>query len=256
MLTAAIIQARMASTRLPGKVMADLKGKPLIHHVVDRARRARFVDLVLVVTSDRVSDDRLAAYCTTHEIPCVRGNQDDVLDRYHRAAHAIGADVIVRLTADCPLLDPMVIDEVVAAFRAGQFDYLSNTLKPTFPDGLDAEVFSIDALDRAWSEARLGSEREHVTAYIWKHPDRFRLGDLQYPEDLSKLRWTVDEPQDLEFVRGIYFHLANGSTSMTDVLGLLRDHPELVQLNQGFARNEGYAKSLRADEAAAGGGCA
>jgi len=245
----------MASTRLPGKVMADLAGRPLIYHVVDRVRRARLLDLVLVATSDRDSDDRLAAYCATHEIPCVRGSENDVLDRYHRAAHTIGADVVVRLTADCPLLDPGVIDDVIAVFRAGYFDYLSNTLEPTFPDGLDVEVFSVQALDRTWNEARLGSEREHVTAYIWKHPERFRLGGVKHTEDLSRLRWTVDEPQDLEFVRGIYAHLATGSYGITDVLRVLHEHPELAQLNQGFARNEGYAKSLRADEAAAKGGC-
>jgi spore coat polysaccharide biosynthesis protein SpsF len=246
-LIAAIIQARMASTRLPGKVMADLAGKPLVERVVERTRLAASLDLVLVATSDRPSDDPLASHCAARDILCFRGSQDDVLDRYYRAASEIGADVIVRLTADCPLLDPGVIDSVVETFRSGEFDYVSNTLRPTYPDGLDTEVFGREALDRAWRKATLSSEREHVTPYIWKHPDQFRVGNVANEEDLSALRWTVDEPQDLEFVRRVYTSLGNRQFSMSDVLAVLREYPDLAEINGGFARNEGYQKSLRED---------
>ncbi len=237
----------MASTRLPGKVMADLGGKALVERVVERARLVPSVDLVLVATSDQASDDVLAAHCAAQGIPCYRGSQDDVLDRYTRAARRVGADVIARLTADCPLLDPAVIERVMESFRSGEFDYVSNTLQPTYPDGLDAEVIGREALERAWREAVLKSEREHVTAYIWKHPDRFRLGNVRHEHDLSSLRWTVDEPEDLEFVRRVYAALGPRQFGMADVLALLGQHPELAEINRAFIRNEGYQRSLRED---------
>jgi len=243
----AIIQARMASTRLPGKVMADLAGRPVVERVVERARLAPSVEIVLVATSDQPSDDLLAAHCDAQGIPCYRGSQDDVLDRYYQAARHVGAEAIVRLTADCPLLDPEVLEKVLAALRSGSFDYVSNTLEPTYPDGLDAEAFGRGALERAWHEAVLRSEREHVTAYIWKHPDRFRLGSVRHHEDLSGHRWTVDEPQDLEFVRRVYTYLGGKRFGMADVLSILREHPDVLEVNRGFTRNEGYQKSLRED---------
>jgi spore coat polysaccharide biosynthesis protein SpsF len=245
--TAAIIQARMASTRLPGKVMADLGGKPLVERVVERARLVPSIDLVLVATSNQASDDALAMHCGAGGIPCFRGSQEDVLDRYTRAARRFGADVIVRLTADCPLLDPAVIGRVVATFRSGEFDYVSNTLQPTYPDGLDAEVFGREALERAWREAVLESEREHVTPYIWKHPDRFRLGHVRHDQDLAAWRWTVDEAADLEFVRRVYAALGARQFGLADVLAVLAQHPELAKINRDFIRNEGYRKSLRED---------
>lgn len=248
MKTVAIIQARMASTRLPGKVMMEVAGKPLLGHVIGRARRARTLDLVAVATSDRQTDDIVSQFCAGAEIPCFRGSEEDVLDRYYKGAKHFGADAIVRLTADCPLLDPVVIDRVVAVFRWGDFDYVSNTLEPTYPDGSDTEVFGRETLERAWGEARLKSEREHVTPYIWKNPALFRLANVRSEQDLSHLRWTVDEPEDLEFVRRVYGYL--GSTmafGMADILALLREHPELSSINTGSRRNEGYQKSLRED---------
>jgi spore coat polysaccharide biosynthesis protein SpsF len=253
MKTVAIIQARMASTRLPGKIMADLAGQPLLERVVHRARQARSLDLVTVATTDRPADDAVARFCKEANISCFRGNENDVLDRYYQAAKCFEADIVVRLTADCPLLDPIVVDKVVSAFRLGDYDYTSNTIKPTYPDGLDTEVFRREALERAWHEANLTSEREHVTSYIWKHPDLFRLSNVEHSEDLSALRWTVDEPQDLEFVRRIYAHLdLKSHFGMKEVLALVREHPELTKINTEFERNEGYQKSLREDTIAIG----
>lgn len=244
---AAIIQARMGSTRVPGKVLLDIRGHPMLWHVVNRVRQVRSLDQVLVATSDGSSDDPIAAFCEQEGIPCFRGSEDDVLDRYYQAAKWIGADVVVRITADCPLVDPSIVDDVVRCFVEGDYDYVSNTDPPTFPDGLDAEVFSFDALERAWREARWQSEREHVTPYMRKHPELFRIGNLTYEENLAGMRWTVDEPQDLEFVRAVYDHLGSTSFGMADVLDILKKRPELAEINASIGRNEGYQKSLRED---------
>lgn len=243
----AIVQARMGSSRLPGKILADLGGRPLLLRVVERARLAGTVGRVAVATSDGPADDPVEELCTRAGIPFFRGSEQDVLDRYYKAARHFGADPVVRITADCPLLDPAVVDRVVAGLSGGGWDYASNALKRTFPDGLDAEAFTFGALECAWREARLKSEREHVTPYIWKQPDKFRLHSVEQEEDLSALRWTVDEPADLEFVRGVHAYLGEGETSMGAVLRVLADHPELSALNAGIEMNEGYAKSLRDD---------
>jgi spore coat polysaccharide biosynthesis protein SpsF len=248
MKTVAIIQARMTSTRLYGKVMAEVGGRPLLSHVVSRAQQAVTIDLVTVATSDRSTDDVIAQFCRGGNIPCVRGSEDNVLDRYYQAAKHFEAGVIARLTADCPLLDPTLIDKVVRFFYAGDYDYVSNTLEPSYPDGLDTEVFKRQALARAWREARLKSEREHVTTYIWKQPNLFHLGCVKNDQDLSKLRWTVDEHEDLEFVRRVYDHLGTQRHfGMAEVLTLLQEHPELCQINSKFQRYDGYRKLLSED---------
>jgi spore coat polysaccharide biosynthesis protein SpsF len=221
----------------------------MLHHVVTRTRQARTLGLVSVATSDEPADDVIEGFCRAEEVPCFRGSRPDVLDRYHGAARHFAADIIVRLTADCPLLDPAIIDKVVETFLAGEFDYVSNVLEPTYPDGLDTEVFSREALDRAWREARLGSEREHVTPYINQRPDLFRLGRVKHETDLSGLRWTVDEPQDLELVRRIYRYFgAKHQFGMNDIVTLFREYPELMAVNASLVRNEGYQKSLKEDK--------
>jgi spore coat polysaccharide biosynthesis protein SpsF len=244
----AIIQARMGSSRLPGKVLADVCGKPLLHYVVARVRQARTLSLFAVATSDHSTDDVIEKFCQANGVPCFRGSRDDVLDRYYCAAKHFLADVIVRLTADCPLLDPVIIDDVVETFLSGEFDYVSSD--PNYPDGLDTEVFSWKTLEQTWQEARLPSEREHVTPYIIKNPSRFRVETVKNDKDLSHMRWTVDEPQDLELVRQIYYCLLGKPTfGMRDILALFEHHPELYAINAGFSRNEGFQKSLREDEA-------
>ncbi|HEX3145724.1 MAG TPA: glycosyltransferase family protein [Pyrinomonadaceae bacterium] len=243
----AIIQARMASTRLPGKVLAKLGDRPLLAQVVNRASRARLLNTILVATSTSQSDDAIKDFCEAGAVRLFRGSEQDVLDRYYQAAKFVQADVVVRLTADCPLLDPAVIDKVVEVFTRGDFDYVANVLVCTYPDGLDTEVFSFPVLERAWREAQLSSEREHVTPYMRNHPDLFRLKNVTHSEDLSSLRWTVDEPRDLEFARAIYARFGEQRFDMNDVLKLLRDQPDLAELNSGIARNEGYSKSLQED---------
>lgn len=247
MRTVAIIQARMSSTRLPGKIVAPIAGKPMLWHVITRAGRARTLNEVVLATSDEAADDAIAHLCAQLGVSFFRGSMDDVLDRYYQAALQFGAEVIVRLTADCPLLDPDVIDRGVEAYRMNEYDYVSNTVERTYPDGLDAEVFSLQALARAWREASWKSEREHVTPYIWKHPELFRLGAFKQERDLSWMRWTVDEPRDLEFVREVYKRIGDRTFGMRQVVELLAAEPELLRLNRGIELNAGYITSLQND---------
>lgn len=247
----AVVQARMGSTRLPGKVLADICGMPLLQHVLRRAEAALKADRVVVATTVSSADDVVARFLDERAVAYVRGSERDVLDRYRTAAAAFDADVIVRLTADCPLLDPAVIDRVIAAFVVGPVDYVSNVNPPTYPDGLDVEVFSRDALERTWQGAMRASEREHVTPYIRGHPEMFRCANVAHVEDLSHHRWTVDEPVDLTFVRRICDKLGTGTFGMDEVLELLRREPDLTGLNAGIERNAGWKRS-QAQEAKQG----
>ncbi len=249
--TVAIIQARMGSSRLPGKVMQKIAGLPMLSHVVTRARKANLLDQVVVATSTHATDNAIAGYCFWHDIACFRGDETDVLDRYHQAAQNTRAEVVVRLTADCPLHDGQVIDRVIAAFMRGAFDYVSNIDPPTYPDGVDTEVFTFAALERAWREARLPSEREHVTPYLRAPHSGFRTANVVQANDASHLRWTVDEVADLAFVRAVYQAMRIPHFGMNDVLTLLRDKPHLHQINGQIARNQGYLRSLEADREAA-----
>lgn len=248
MITVAIIQARMKSERLPDKVLMDIEGKPMLARVWERVSSAHICDEVVIATSDLDADTPIANYCKEHDIPCFRGEHDDVLKRYYDAALAHKAEVIVRFTADCPLLDPEIIRRVVQAFDPKKHDYISNVLPPTYPDGLDTEVFSFATLKRAHEEVELPSEREHVTTYIQKHLDQFRIANVENGEDLSKLRWTVDREKDCKFVQKVYAHFANQSFGMNEVLTLLEEHPDLGMHNKTIERNEGHASALEADK--------
>ena len=245
---AAIVQARMGSTRLPGKTLADVAGKPMLARLVERARRIPGVERVIIATTEKPADEAILRFAEDHDLPAYAGREEDVLDRVYQAARRFGVSVVVRVTPDCPLLDPRVSGLVLSRFAEarGAVDYASNTQPPTFPDGLDTEVFSFAVLARAWREATVPSEREHVTAYIWKHPELFHLLNVAHDPDLSGRRWTVDEPADLEFVRAVYGRLGE-TFGMDDVLALLRRQPELEAINRGPARNEGYARSVRTD---------
>jgi glutamate-1-semialdehyde 2,1-aminomutase/spore coat polysaccharide biosynthesis protein SpsF len=251
MTTLAIIQARMASTRLPGKVLADIMGQPMLWQVVQRAKRAQTLDRVVVATSTGAADDALAAFCDAADIVCVRGSEDDVLARFYQAASLYQADVVVRITADCPLLDPQVIDRVVQAFHTGAYDYVSNTLRYTYPDGLDVEVFSFEALQQAHHAARKPSEREHVTPYL-RQASLFRTHNVEHSVDqgLQEYRWTVDEPADLAFVRRVYQALADRPNfGLSDVLALLAAHPDLQHAQGQSIMNEGYYRTVYAETA-------
>jgi len=241
----------MGSTRLPGKTLADLAGQPMLARLVARAQRIARLDRVIIATTVEPADAAIVAFANDLGVPAHTGSEHDVLDRVYGAARRYGVSVIVRVTPDCPLLDPEVSGRVLFRFldAAGALDYASNTQPPTFPDGLDTEVLSFAALERAWREARLASEREHVTPYIWKRPGTFRLANVVNDPDLSGLRWTVDTASDLEFVRAVYARLGTGAATagMDEILALLRRYPELEAINRDIARNEGYARSVHAD---------
>lgn len=235
----AILQARMGSTRLPSKVMKPILGQPMLSRQIERLKRSKRIDRLVVATSTDASDDALAAACPSWDVECVRGSVDDVLSRFIAALHKFPADTVVRLTGDCPLADPEVIDAVIDHYRAGDYDYVSNVNPDTFPDGLDCEVMRASALEQAQRNAVHPSSREHVTPYIRLNPDIFRIGNYAGKVDLSHLRWTVDEPSDFEFVREVYERLypANPAFTTADILKLLDEKPELLQINAGLIRN-------------------
>ena len=241
----AIIQARMGSSRLPGKTMADVEGQPMLGHVIDRVRCAGKVNRVVVATSTAPADDIIASFCESIGTPCHRGSESDVLDRFYQAARAEKAHTVVRITGDCPLIDPAIIDRVIEQFQRGGLDYVSNAMVRTFPDGLDTEVFSAAALEAAWRDGRMSSDREHVTPYL--RTGKFRTANVA--NDLSATtghhRWTVDEPADLEFVRAVYAAFRGQPIFSTgEILQLLERNPDLGTMNDTVISNEGYYLSL------------
>jgi spore coat polysaccharide biosynthesis protein SpsF len=231
----AIIQARMGSTRLPGKVMQDLAGEPMLSRVVQRAGRAMKLQDIVVATTINSADDAIAQLCQSRGWVFFRGSEDDVLDRYYRTAVSCRAEAVVRITSDCPLIEPEVIDRVVQAFlsRLPQLDYASNGVpRRTFPRGLDTEVMRFDALERAWNEDQNPAWREHVTPYIYCHPELFPSYCVANGIDYSSMRWTVDTSEDLAFTRCIYEHFGHDRFSWREVLAVLEEHREWLEINQ------------------------
>jgi spore coat polysaccharide biosynthesis protein SpsF len=240
----------MGSTRLPGKVLRPLAGRAMLARIVDRVRGCPAVARVVVATSDRDGDLPIRQLCAAQQIDCFAGSEDDVLDRFYRAAVACDGDPLIRITADCPLVDPALLAKLVALFDQGGYDHAGVATGAgalflgagRYPDGLDAECFSFAALERAWREATSPQDREHVTPYIWRNPDRFRCAQLTSPNDYSHLRWTVDNQADFDLIAQIYIALdrAGGAFGMDDVLAYLAAHPELVSTNEAFVGKEGY----------------
>lgn len=225
----AILQARMTSSRLPGKVLLPILGRPMMLRQIERLQRCRSLDALVVATSTEASDDPIVSACDTAGVSTFRGSLTDVLGRFEAAARLYQPDVVVRLTADCPLADPLIVDRVVGAFGEGECDFASNTIVRTFPRGLDVEVMSRRVLEEAAREAVLPREREHVTPFLRARPDRYRLKNVADAIDRSSLRWTVDEPADFEFVRRVYERLypRNPAFTFLDVLELAEhDSPE------------------------------
>ncbi|MDT8381278.1 MAG: glycosyltransferase family protein [Brevefilum sp.] len=240
----AIVQARMGSSRLPGKVLLDIGGETMLYRVIVRARRAQFVGQVVVATTTDPSDDPVEAFCKSKGFPCFRGDPFDVLDRYYQAARLYGGSTIVRLTADCPLIDPAEIDRTVQAFFQADVDFAANRLPPpmkrTTPIGMDTEVVSSKALNIAWQEAEEKYAREHVMPYLYETPGRFKILLVNHDPDLSHLRLTVDTPEDLALVRKIYHHFDNSDDfSLTEIIDFLYDSPELLDINANVT-HKGY----------------
>lgn len=233
MRTVAIVQARLGSTRLPGKVLADIAGQTMLARVVRRLRRCERLDEVVVATSVSPTDDEIVAECRELDAAVFRGSEADVLDRFYQAAQTHGAGVVVRVTADCPLIEPAIVDLVVDRFRATRADYARNTETRTYPRGLDAEAVALPALVLAWHLARAGYERAHVTPYVYGHPEMFRVTSVTHGTDYSGHRWTVDTPEDLALLRAIYERLdGDDACTWLQVLNLLAREPELRNLNR------------------------
>jgi spore coat polysaccharide biosynthesis protein SpsF len=230
----AILQARMSSTRLPGKVLQPILGRPMLGHQIDRLRRTERLDAIVLATSDQSDDDPIAEFCAGEGVSVYRGSLSDVLARFHGAMTMAGpATHIVRLTADCPLADWNVIDTCIAFHLDSGADYTSNAIQRTYPKGLDVEVVRAAALDRAFHEAAEPYEREHVTPYLYRHPELFKLAHLKQAADLGELRWTVDYPADLEMVRAVYAALLEKKPdfAQADILTFLQAHPEVAAIN-------------------------
>lgn len=244
----AIIQARMGSTRLPGKVLMDIAGKPMLWHVIERVKRCKKIDSVVVATTSKEEDKAVIELAKKCGVDTFAGSEEDVLDRYYQAAKKFDADPVVRITADCPVIDPQIVDEVINEYTEGGYDVCG--LSGEFPDGLDVTIFSFKTLEDTWRNAKLPSEREHVGPYMWMHPEKFRLGEYVKFDNLGHYRWSVDEERDLRFIQEIFSGLyKSGEIFLTgDILNLLEREPDLLKINAGIIRNEGYIKSLKEDE--------
>lgn len=243
-----IIQARYGSTRLPGKVLLKVLGKSILEYAIERVKKAKNIENIIVATTVKKKDLQIVNLTKRLGIAVYCGSEDDVLDRYYQAAKLFKAKHIVRITADCPLIDSQIINNVINYYFESGADYCSNGLdEETFPDGEDVEIFSFDALNDAWQNAKLLSEREHVIPYITKHPDRFKLASFKNKIDLSDKRWTLDRKEDFELIKAILESLypVNPDFKMDDILEFLQRNPYLEEINRDIVRNEGYLKSLR-----------
>ena len=247
MRTVAIIQARMSSTRLPGKVLKLASGRTMLDRMCERVSRARSVHQVVVATTTDPSDNAIERTCNRLGVAVYRGSLQDVLDRFYRAALEYHADVIVRLTGDCPLIDPVLIDDVVTALGDKKVDFACNRLPPpfarTYPIGLDVEACTFSALEEAWLNAKQKHEREHVLPYLYAEPGRYTVLQLNYPADLGHLRWTLDTPEDLLLLRRIYRHFCGRNDfSWLEVLQLQQQKPALFTIN-ALVRHKTYLES-------------
>jgi len=240
----------MLSIRLPGKVLMQLGGKTVLEHVIARAGASKLASMLIVATSTRKNDEKIVDQCERIGVRVFCGSENDVLDRFYNATKPLNPKHIVRITADCPLIDPAIIDRVIAEHIKRGADYTSNTIIPTYPDGEDVEVFKLSALESAWRDARLPSEREHVTPFIKKNPERFKLVNVSHKIDLSDGRWTLDEKDDYLFLEEIFNNLYDGKSifGMNDVLEFLRDKAHLECMNNHINRDEGYKRSLKKDK--------
>lgn len=231
-----IVQARMNSTRLFGKVMKNIEDKPMLWHIINRLRYCKMVDNIVVATSINKLDDIIEKFCKENNINYYRGSEEDVLDRYYQASKIFKANIIVRITSDCPLIDPKIVDLVIETHLKSGADYTSNIIKRTFPRGLDTEVFNFDIFEKINKMAKEKYQREHVTIYFYENPSLFKLKNVENEKDLSYLRWAVDEKEDLLFVKEIYKRLYKNKEIfyMEDVLSILEKEPYLIKINENI----------------------
>lgn len=245
MKTAILVQARMTSTRLPGKVLKQVLGKSLLEYQIERLQRVKLADEIAIATTTKKTDDPIIDLCDRLSVAYFRGSEEDVLERYYQAATEHKADAIVRVTSDCPLIDPQVINQVIDYYVQNQstYDYVSNCIKRTYPRGMDTEVFSFSVLEQAFKEATAQPDREHVTPFIHRQPERYRVGHVTYSKDYSHHRWTVDTPEDFELIKKIIETLYPNEPYFTlkDCLKLLQKHPNWYFINSDIEQKR-YGK--------------
>jgi len=247
----AIVQARMGSARLPGKVMMPVNGRPLLDYMIERLKRANILEKIVVATTNSRLDEQIVAWCEESEVACFQGDENDVLSRYYQCSKQFDASIVVRMTSDCPLIDPKIIDEVVQSYLdRPDVEFSSNTVPlPCFyPDGMDVEVFSTDLLKKAYDDAQLPSEREHVTFFMWK-TGKFKTYRLDPPKDISQYRFTVDYPQDFEVIKAILeqLYVENQTFSLSDLIQFMNENPHLSALQKNIDRYGGWQKSYQQD---------
>jgi len=246
--TVIILQARTGSKRYPNKVLAKIEGKSMIWHIINRLKKVKNAEKIILATTNYSEDDKLIKIANTNGIFSFRGPKNNVLKRFFQCASIFEANTIIRITGDCPLVDPKLIDKMIYFFNSHNYDYVSNTIEPTFPDGLDIEIFSFSTLQKLLKKSKLKSEKEHVTSYLMKHQKQFKIYNYQNKTNLSHIRLTVDEKQDIKLIRKIYSQMKPLLIfSSTHVLKLLKNQPNLLEINKNLNRNQGYTNSLKRD---------
>ena len=242
-----IIQARMGSTRLPGKVLEELEaGKSCLEYVIQQLEDVFDIKNIVIATTFLEEDDVIEKFCVEHGINVFRGQPKNVLDRYYNCAKEFSIQNIVRITSDCPLIDPKIVLELIKKMKTGEFDYVSNALNRTFPVGLDAEIFTFHALEQSWKVAQLQSEKEHVTPFIKKNPKSFKQYNLESDKNKSNIRVTLDVPEDLMLIRNIVSKISNRPILYKDLMELFEREPEILAINKNI-KHDGYERSLRED---------
>ena len=239
----AIIQARCGSTRFPNKVFADINGKPLLWHVVNRLTYAETIDSIIIATTENTKDDSIEEWCRKEQVHCFRGSEEDVLNRYYCASLAFPSDVVVRITADDPFKEPAVVNCVIRKLTDEGLDLVTNNFPPSFPEGLDCEAFTFSVLELMEKTTHDAFEREHVTQYVYHNPGRFRIGNVLSDEQLSSYRWTIDRIEDYEMVKAVYAAREKDRTGillMDEILGILMRHPEIARINADVVRSAMY----------------
>lgn len=243
-----IIQARMGSSRLPGKVMMKIDSKnTILDSMLNQLKYSKLIDRIIIATTDKTEDNIIEKFCQKNKIEYFRGSEKDVLDRYYQCAKSKSSSIIVRMPADKPLLDPNVVDEVIIEFQKNKYDYITTFLPSTFPSGTEVEIFSFSTLEKTWKDSKLPSEREHVTPYIYNNPKKFKILNFENKTNLSKFRWAVDEKDDLLFVKKIISKLDKKPILISDVLNVIKNNPEILEINLHVNRNLGNQKSKEED---------
>lgn len=240
-----IIQARMGSSRLPGKVLMKIDSQhTILEFVINQLKSSNLIDQIVIATTNLKEDDEIEKFSCKMNVKCFRGNTTNVLDRYFKCAKKFNFSTIVRITADCPLIDPQIVDKVIMKFNEGHFDYVSNKLNRTFPQGTETEVFSFKSFTQVWHKAKNLSEREHVTPYYYTN-NFFKIASIQHTNNISNLRWTIDRINDLNFIQKVVSLIESRPILLHHILDVLSTNPNLIEINKDHIIDEGYKKSVK-----------